>query len=158
MRSKTSLLVFLWIVAIGPLASQEKGFLTTFSEADHSWLVADAIETTNGNFLVCAHDDWGASSLLLKLSAVGEILCKTIVAAEDTTINAHRLFQMPQDNSDEYMVLCPSQPVDGSTAALIFLHVDEDLNIVSRRVVPCSFFDEGNRPGRMKTGRAWTAP
>jgi len=127
------------------LSAQEKGFLTTYSETDHSWFVTDAIETTNGNFLVCAHDDWGASSLLLKLSAVGEILCKTIVAAEDTTINAHRLFQMPQDNSDEYMVLCPSQPVDGSTAALIFLHVDEDLNIVSRRAVPCSFFDEGNR-------------
>ena len=129
----------------GSSPAQEKGFLTTFSEADHSWLVADAIETPNGNFLVCARDDWGASSLLLKLSGEGEILCKTVVAAEDTTINAHRFFQMPQDNSDEYMVLCPSHPADGSTAALVFLHVDEDLNIISRRAVPCSFFDEGNR-------------
>ena len=145
MKTRRILLVLLWIVAIGPLASQEKGFLTTFSEADHSWFVTDAIETSNGEFLVCANDDWGSSSLLLKLSAEGEMLCKTIVAAEDTTINAHRLFQMPQDNSDEYMVLCPSHPADGSTAALILLCVDENLNIVSRRTMPCSFFDDGTK-------------
>lgn len=125
--------------------AQEKGFLTTFSEADHSWFVTDAIETSNGGFLICAYDYWGPSSLLLKLSTEGEILVKRNIVAEDTTIYAYRFLQMPEDNGDVYKVLCPSHPADGSTAALMLLHVDENLNIVSRRTIPCSFLDEGNK-------------
>ena len=127
------------------LSAQEKGFLTTYSEADHSWFVTDAIETSNGGFLVSAYDYWGPSSLLLKLSAEGEILVKRSVMAEDTIIYAYRFLQIPEDNRDEYMALCPSHPADGSTAALMLLHVDEDLNIVSRRTIACPFFDEGSK-------------
>ena len=125
--------------------AQEKGFLTTYSELDHSWFVTDAIETSDGGFLVSAYDYWGPSSLLLKLSPEGDILVNRGVMAEDTTIYAYRILQIPEDNGDEYMVLCPSHPADGSTAALMLLSVDEDLNIVSRRTIPCSFFDEGSR-------------
>ena len=125
--------------------AQEKGFLTTYSEVDHSWFVTDAIETSDGGFLVSAYDYWGPSSLLLKLSAEGEIVVKRSVMAEDTTIHAYRFLQIPEDNRDEYMALCPSHPADGSTAALMLLSVDEDLNIVSRRTIACSFFDEGSR-------------
>ena len=125
--------------------AQEKGFLTTYSELDHSWFVTDAIETSDGGFLVSAYDYWGPSSLLLKLSPEGDILVNRGVMAEDTTIYAYRILQIPEDNGDEYMVLCPSHPADGSTATLMLLRVDEDLNIVSRRTIPCSFFDEGSR-------------
>lgn len=125
--------------------AQEKGFLTTYSEPDHSWFVTDAIETSDGGFLVSAYDYWGPSSMLLKLSAEGEIVVKRSVMAEDTTIYAYRILHLPEDNGDEYMVLCPSHPADGSTAALMLLSVDEDLNIVSRRTIACSFFDEGSR-------------
>ena len=125
--------------------AQEKGFLTTYSELDHSWFVTDAIETSDGGFLVSAYDYWGPSSMLLKLSVEGEIQAKRSVMAEDTTIYAYRILHLPEDNGDEYMVLCPSHPADGSTAALMLLSVDEDLNIVSRRTIPCSFFDEGSR-------------
>ena len=125
--------------------AQEKGFLTTYSEPDHSWFVTDAIETSDGGFLVSAYDYWGPSSMLLKLSVEGEIQAKRSVMAEDTTIYAYRILHLPEDNGDEYMVLCPSHPADGSTAALMLLSVDEDLNIVSRRTIPCSFFDEGSR-------------
>ena len=125
--------------------AQEKGFLTTYSEPDHSWFVTDAIETSDGGFLVSAYDYWGPSSMLLKLSVEGEIQAKRSVMAEDTTIYAYRILHLPEDNRDEYMALCPSHPADGSTAALMLLHVDEDLNIVSRRTIACSFFDEGSR-------------
>ena len=125
--------------------AQEKGFLTTYSEVDHSWFVTDAIETSDGGFLVSAYDYWGPSSMLLKLSVEGEIQAKRSVMAEDTTIYAYRILHLPEDNGDEYMVLCPSHPADGSTAALMLLSVDEDLNIVSRRTIACSFFDEGSR-------------
>ena len=125
--------------------AQEKGFLTTYSEPDHSWFVTDAIETSDGGFLVSAYDYWGPSSLLLKLSPEGDILVNRGVMAEDTTIYAYRILHLPEDNGDEYMVLCPSPPADGSTATLMLLRVDEDLNIVSRRTIPCSFFDEGSR-------------
>ncbi len=83
--------------------------------------------------------------MLLKLSVEGEIQAKRSVMAEDTTIYAYRILHLPEDNGDEYMVLCPSHPADGSTAALMLLSVDEDLNIVSRRTIACSFFDEGSR-------------
>lgn len=125
--------------------AQEKGFLTTYSEPDHSWFVTDAIETSDGGFLVSAYDYWGPSSMLLKLSVEGEIVVKRSVMAEDTTIYAYRILHLPEDIGAEYMVLCPSHPADGSTAALMLLHVDEDLNIVSRRTIVCSFFDEGSR-------------
>ena len=125
--------------------AQEKGFLTTYSEADHSWFVTDAIETSNGGFLVTAYDDWGPGSLLLKLSVEGEILARATIEAVDTTVYAYRLLQVPEGNGSEYVVLCPSHPHDGSTAALILQHIDEDLNIVSRSTIPCSFFDEGNK-------------
>ena len=46
--------------------------------------------------------------------------------AEDTTIYAYRFLHLPEDNGDEYMVLCPSHPADGSTAALMLLSVDEE--------------------------------
>ena len=134
---KRNLLFGLVMFCCLSLAAQEKGFLTTF--------VTDAIETSNGSFLVTAYDDWGPSSLLLKLSPEGDILVNRGVMAEDTTIYAYRILQIPEDNGDEYMVLCPSHPADGSTAALMLLRVDEDLNIVSRRTIPCSFFDEGSR-------------
>lgn len=127
------------------LSAQEKGFLTTYSEADHSWFVTDAIETSNGGFLVTAYDDWGPGSLLLKLSVEGEILARATIEAVDTTVYAYRLLQVPEGNGSEYVVLCPSHPHDGSTAALILQHIDEDLNIVSRSTIPCSFFDEGNK-------------
>ena len=127
------------------LEAQEKGFLTTFSEADHSWFVTDALETTNGGFIISAHDDWGPSSLLLKLSAEGEILARAIVVAEDTTVNAYRMLQVPEGNGNEYVVLCPSHPNDGSMAALLIMCVDEDLNVTFKKTMPCSFFDGGNR-------------
>ena len=142
---KRKLLLALYAFSCLSLSAQEKGFQTTYSEADHSWFVTDAIETSNGGFLVSAYDYWGPSSLLLKLSAEGEILVKRSVMAEDTTIYAYRILQLPEDNGGEYMVLCPSHPDDGSTAALMLLHVDENLNIVSRRTIPCSFLDEGNK-------------
>ena len=142
---KRNLLFGLVMFCCLSLAAQEKGFLTTYSEVDHSWFVTDAIETSNGSFLVTAYDDWGPSSLLLKLSPEGDILVNRGVMAEDTTIYAYRILQIPEDNGDEYMVLCPSHPADGSTATLMLLRVDEDLNIVSRRTIPCSFFDEGSR-------------
>lgn len=142
---KRNLLFGLVMFCCLSLAAQEKGFLTTYSEVDHSWFVTDAIETSNGSFLVTAYDDWGPSSLLLKLSPEGDILVNRGVMAEDTTIYAYRILQIPEDNGDEYMVLCPSHPADGSTATLMLLRVDEDLNIVSRKTIPCSFFDEGSR-------------
>ena len=114
---KRNLLFGLVMFCCLSLAAQEKGFLTTYSEVDHSWFVTDAIETSNGSFLVTAYDDWGPSSLLLKLSPEGDILVNRGVMAEDTTIYAYRILQIPEDNGDEYMVLCPSQPAEGSTAA-----------------------------------------
>lgn len=141
---KRNLLLGLLMFCCLSLVAQEKGFLTTYSETDHSWFVTDALETTNGGFIISAYDYWGPNSLLLKLSAEGEIFVKRNVMAEDTTIYAYRFLQMPQDNGDEYMVLCPSHPDDGSTAALMLLHVDDDLNIVSRRTIVCPFFDEGS--------------
>lgn len=142
---KRNLLFGLVMFCCLSLAAQEKGFLTTYSEVDHSWFVTDAIETSDGGFLVSAYDYWGPSSMLLKLSVEGEIQAKRSVMAEDTTIYAYRILHLPEDNGDEYMVLCPSHPADGSTAALMLLHVDEELNIVSRKAIPCSFFDEGSR-------------
>ena len=142
---KRNLLFGLVMFCCLSLAAQEKGFLTTYSEVDHSWFVTDAIETSNGSFLVTAYDDWGPSSLLLKLSVEGEILARATVEAVDTTVYAYRILQVPEENGSEYVVLCPSHPADGSTAALMLLRVDEDLNIVSRRTIACSFFDEGSR-------------
>ena len=139
------LLVGLLLFRFEVCYAQEKGFLTTFSEADHSWFVTDAIETSNGGFLICAYDDWGPSSLLLKLSAEGEILAKANVVAEDTIVYAYRLLQVPEENGSEYVAVCPSHPNDGSTAVFLIMRIDEDLNIVSRRTMPCSFFDNGNR-------------
>jgi hypothetical protein len=142
---KRNLLLGLLMFCCLSLVAQEKGFLTTYSETDHSWFVTDALETTNGGFIISAYDYWGPSSLLLKLSAEGEILVKRNVMAEDTTVYAYRLLQVSEGNGSEYVVLCPSHPHDGSTAALILQHIDEDLNIVSRSTIPCSFFDEGSR-------------
>lgn len=126
------------------LSAQEKGFLTTYSEADHSWFVTDAIETSNGGFLVTAYDDWGPGSLLLKLSVEGEILARATIEAVDTTVYAYRLLQVPEGNGSEYVVLCPSHPDDGSTAVLLIMRVDEDLNVTFKKAMPCSFFDDGN--------------
>lgn len=146
MKTHRYIFAFLLFLNVTLLCSaQEKGFLTTYSEPDHSWFVTDAIETSNGNFMVSAYDYWGPSSFLLKLSSQGEILVKRNVIAEDSTIYAYRFLQIPEDNGDEYMVLCPCHPADSGSAALVLLRVDEDLNIVSRRTIPCSFFDEGNR-------------
>ena len=125
--------------------AQEQGFLTRFSEEDHSWFVTDALESPNGYFLISAYDNWGASSLLLKLSAEGDVVAMTTVAAEDTTVYAYRLLQMPKESHSEYAVLCPSHPNDGSTAALLFMRIDEDLNITYRKTIPCSFFDDGSK-------------
>ncbi len=143
---KRLFLLFLLLAAIDvEILAQEKDFFVTFSEETHSWFVTDALETPNGEFIISAYDDWGPSSLLLKLSFEGEILAWATVEAVDTTVYAYRILQVPEENGSEYVVLCPSQPADGSTAALMFLRVDEDLNIVSRRTIPCSFFDEGSR-------------
>lgn len=142
---KRYLLLVLLVVCNLFIIAQEKGFLTTYSEVDHSWFVTDVLETTNGNFIISAYDDWGPSSLLLKLSAEGEILAKANVVAEDTIVYAYRLLQVPEENGSEYVAVCPSHPNDGSTAVFLIIRIDEDLNIVSRRTMPCSFFDNGNR-------------
>ena len=143
---KRLFLLFLLLATIDvEILAQEKDFFVTFSEETHSWFVTDAFETPNGEFIISAYDDWGPSSLLLKLSVEGEILARATVEAVDTTVYAYRILQVPEENGSEYVVLCPSQPADGSTAALMFLRVDEDLNIVSRRTIACSFFDEGSR-------------
>ena len=141
---KYAIFIVLALIVCG-VKAQEKGFLTTYSEADYSWFVTDALETTNGGFMICAYDDWGPSSLLLKLSAEGEILAGANVVAEDTTVYAYRLLRVSEENGSEYVVLCPCHPNDGSTAALLIMRVDEDLNVTFKKTMPCSFFDDGNR-------------
>ena len=141
---KRNLLFSLFVFCGLSLAAQEKGFLTTYSEADHSWFATDALETKDGGFIICAYDDWGPSSLLLKLSAEGEILARENVVAEDTTVYAYRLLRVQEENGSEYVVLCPSHPDDGSTAVLLIMRVDEDLNVTFKKAMPCSFFDDGN--------------
>ena len=147
MNKKNHILFFLLFFGMlfDCCCAQEKGFLTNYSEADYSWFVTDALETTNGGFMICAYDDWGPSSLLLKLSAEGEILAKANVVAEDTTVYAYRLLRVSEENGSEYVVLCPCHPNDGSTAALLIMRVDEDLNVTFKKTMPCSFFDDGNR-------------
>lgn len=125
--------------------AQERGFLNIYSEENHSWLVTDALEISDGDFFICAYDRWGEGSLLLKLSSEGEIICKTLVLVADTILHACRLLQMPEENDGELVVLCLCTPSDGNRPALQFIRLDENLNIISSRMVPCTFFDEGNR-------------
>ncbi len=125
--------------------AQEKGFLATYSEENHSWFVTDALETSNGSFVICAYDYWGNESMLLKLLPNGEIIAKTSITAEDTTIYARRCLLVPGEGCQEVVVLCPCHPNDGSTPALLYIRVDEDLNIVSRKTIPCCFFEPGSR-------------
>ena len=117
---KRNLLFGLVMFCCLSLAAQEKGFLTTYSEVDHSWFVTDAIETSNGSFLVTAYDDWGPSSLLLKLSVEGEILARATVEAVDTTVYAYRILQVPEENGSEYVAAGrgrpPARPADRGPA------------------------------------------
>ena len=144
MYSKTSLLVLLLWVSTTPLVAQNNCFLTTFSSEDKSWLVTDAVETSMGDYLLCAYDDWGGESLILKLSSEGEIVGQVIVAATDTALYAYKLLTVPE-NHDGLIILCLCHPDDGSKAALLLVRVDEDLNITLRRTIPCPFLDEGDR-------------
>ena len=107
MSKNNCILVFLLFsgMLLNCCYAQEKGFLTTYSEEDHSWRVTDAVETQNREFIICAFDEWGSSSMLLKLSAEGEVLAKTTIAAEDTTVYANRLLQVPNECSREYVVM-----------------------------------------------------
>lgn len=136
--------MFLWMVAIGPLTCQVNSFLTTYSDEDKSWYVTDAVETSMGDFILCAYDDWDVGSMILKLSSEGEIVSQAIVAATDTTLHACRLLTIPE-NRDEFILLCCCHPDDGSKAALLLVRVDEDLNVIFRRTIPCPFLDEGDR-------------
>ena len=124
--------------------AQEKGFLTTFSEEGHSWSVTDALETYSGDFVICSYDRWGNGSLLLKISAEGDILSSMPILAADTILHACRLLQMPKENDGELVVSCLCTPIDGSSPALQFIRFDEDLNITSSKRIPCTFFDEAN--------------
>lgn len=133
---------FLGIVSL--LEAQEATFFFSFSEENHSWHTTDAIETFSGDFVISAYDTWSDESVLLKLSSEGEILSKTIIVAEDTTIYACGLIRVQNENSCEYGLLCPSHPRDGSTAVLLFMRFDENLNITYRRAIPCAFFGDGD--------------
>ena len=139
------LLVGLLLFRFEVCYAQEKGFLTTYSEADHSWFVTDALEASNGSFVICASDYWGDDSMLLKLLPNGEIIAKTIITAEDTTIYARRCLLIPDEGCQGVVTLCPCHPNDGSTPALLYILVDEDLNIVSRKTIPCCFFEPGSK-------------
>lgn len=134
---------FIWLFCAS--YAQERSFLTTYSEEDRSWIVNDAVETPNGDFLICANDNWGGGCLLLRLSADGEVHTKTIVVAEDTTLYAHGLLQMVEGKGCEYVFLCFGQPNDGGMAALLFMRIDEELNITFRKTILCTFLDNGSR-------------
>lgn len=139
------ILLFLLLGRLGASYAQKEGFLVTFSEEGHSWLVTDALETYSGDFVICSYDRLGEGSLLLKISAEGDILASMTVLAADTILHACRLLQMPEENDGELVAACLCTPSDGSRPALQFIRFDEDLNITSSKMIPCTFFDEGNR-------------
>ena len=124
--------------------AQEKGFLSTFSEENHSWLVTDALEASDGSFVICAYDNWGDDSMLLRLSPDGEILAKTIITAEDTTIYVRRCLLVSDEGCQGVVAICPCHPNDGSTPTLLYIRADEDLNILFKKTIPCCFFDSGS--------------
>lgn len=139
------ILLFLLLGRVGASYAQKEGFLVTFSEEGHSWLVTDALETYSGDFVICSYDRMGEGSLLLKISAEGDILASMTILAADTILHACRLLQMPEEKEGELVVACLCTPSDGSRPALQFIRFDEDLNITSSKMIPCTFFDEGNR-------------
>ena len=142
---RLSILFFVFFLGIVSLLEAQKAtFFFSFSEGNHSWHTTDAIETFSGDFVISAYDTWSDESVLLKLSSEGEILSKTIIVAEDTAIYAYGLIRVQNENSCEYGLLCPSHPRNSSTAALLFVRFDENLNITYRRAIPCAFFGDGN--------------
>lgn len=138
------ILLFLLLGRLGASYAQKEGFLVTFSEEGHSWLVTDALETYSGDFVICSYDRMGEGSLLLKISTEGDILASMPILAADTILHACRLLQMPEENDGELVVACLCTPSDGSRPALQFIRFDEDLIITSSKMIPCTFFDEGN--------------
>ena len=83
--------LFIWV--FGPAFAQERGFLTVCPDEDHSWFVTDALETSEGCFVVCASDSWGDNSMLLKISSEGDVLGRTIIAAQDTAVLSVLVFR-----------------------------------------------------------------
>lgn len=134
--------VLLLLVASSTTA-QEKGFLFTSTDTDHSWLAKDAVETKSGNFILGARNDWGNEALLLKLSPEGILLDEQILTAEDTTMLLTNVFYMPNGHYDDYVLLCPCEPNDGGTPGLIFIRFDDDLNVTLRKAVSCPFVEQG---------------
>ena len=135
--------LFIWV--FGPAFAQERGFLTVCPDEDHSWFVTDALETSEGCFVVCASDSWGDNSMLLKISSEGDVLGRTIIAAQDTAVFVRACLPVTYKTSREVIALCPCHPNDGNTAALVLFRVDEDLNIVYKKTISCPFLDPGSR-------------
>lgn len=138
------ILLCLLVVLLEVSHAQEKGFLTTYSETNHSWLVSDALETSNGEIIICSHDYWGEGNMLLKLSTEGDVLARKLIVATDTIFKAGKLFQLSEERGGELVVICLCSPNDGSTPALQFRYLDESLEVSWIKTIPCTFFDEGN--------------
>lgn len=147
MRKRAALLflVLSWLIGSGLLSAQEKGFLFTYADNDHSWLAKDAVETESGDFIIGARNRWGDESILLKLSPEGCLLVELPIVAEDTTVFLSHVLFMPDGQSGDFVALCSCEPVDGNMAALLFVRFDENLNISLRKAVSCPFIEQGER-------------
>lgn len=144
MSNRVSLLLpCLFCVSL--VMAQEKGFLFTYVDANHSWFARDAMETDVGNIIIGAKDDWGNEARLLKLSPDGRLLTELPIIARDTAVLISRLLYMPNENYGDYVAFCPCHPLDGSKAALLFIRFDSDLNVLIRKVVSCPFVEFGDR-------------
>lgn len=144
MHNKIVLIFFLLLVFDLSVKAQEKGFLFSYTDTNHSWMARDAVETPAGDFVIGIRDDWGNEARLIKLSSDGSLLGEQPIVAEDTTVFLSRVFSMSDGQSGDFLAICPCEPLDGSRAALMFVRFDEDLNITSRKVVECPFMEPGD--------------
>jgi len=142
---KNYFLFVLFLACHFSLVAQEKGFLFTYADNDHSWLAKDAVETESGDFIIGARNRWGDESILLKLSPEGCLLVELPIVAEDTTVFLSHVLFMPDGQSGDFVAFCPCEPVYGNMAALLFVRFDENLNISLRKVVSCPFIEQGER-------------
>ncbi len=144
MHNRIGLLLLSWLMGICPVIAQEKGFLFTYSDTSHSWFARDALETESGDFIIGARDRWGNESRLLKISPEGTILAELPIHAKDTTVMLLRLLYLPNEHYGDIIALCPCEPLDNSQVALLFLHFDDNLNVLSRKTVQCPFMEQGD--------------
>ena len=142
MHDKRFPILLLWLIGSLSLPAQEKGFLFTFVDAEHSWSARDAVETESGDYIIGAWDYVGHDALLWKLSSDGGLLDQMYISAEDTTVYLSNVLYMPDGQNGDFVAFCPCEPVDGAMASLLFIRFDDDLNVTMRKVVSCPFIEQ----------------